>query len=265
MSKTPKIDRARRNALKAASLVGAFLATSALHTQAAGQSSGNGNNGNGNNGNGNNGNGNNGNGNGNGGNNQGGSCFARGTQIRTREGYRPIETLVAGDEVAVRFGAFAPIKAVVSHTVNSESGEWIGDSNLPVLIRRGALGENTPAADLCLTALHAVYVDGFLMNVGGLVNGTSIIFDAADGRDTLDVFNIELDRNDILDAQGASCESLYRAGTERCAPLLGFDGGRSKLRSHMRSVASLVVDRRQPIDIIRDKLEERGLGFARAA
>jgi hypothetical protein len=26
-----------------------------------------------------------------------------------------------------------------------------------------------------------------------------------------------------------------------------------------------VIDRRQPIDIIRDKLDERGLGFARAA
>jgi hypothetical protein len=33
----------------------------------------------------------------------------------------------------------------------------------------------------------------------------------------------------------------------------------------MRSVASIVIDRRQPIDIIRDKLEERGHGFARAA
>ena len=71
MSRTPKVDRARRNALKAAGLVGAFLATASLHTPAAGQSRGNGN---GNNGNGN---GNNGNGNGNGGNNQGGSCFER--------------------------------------------------------------------------------------------------------------------------------------------------------------------------------------------
>ena len=36
MSRTPKIDRARRNALKAASLVlGAFLATGALHRQAS--------------------------------------------------------------------------------------------------------------------------------------------------------------------------------------------------------------------------------------
>ncbi len=249
-----KVDRARRNALKAASLVGAFLATSALYGQATAAPGGNGN-------------GNNGNGNGNGGNNQGGNCFARGTQIRTREGYRAIETLAVGDEVAVRFGGFAPIKAMASHTLNSVSGNWDGNqSNLPVLVRRGALGENSPNADLCLTALHPVFVEGFLMPVGELVNGTSIIFEAADGRDTLDFFNIELDRNDILDVQGASCESLYRAGTERCAPLvLGFDGRRSRLQSHMRSVASLVIDRRQPIDIIRDKLEERAVGFARAA
>ena len=103
------------------------------------------------------------------------------------------------------------------------------------------------------------------MQAGDLVNGTSITFETSDDRDTLDFFNIELERNDILDAQGAFCESLYRPASERCAPLLGFDGGRSQLRSRLRSVASLVVDRRQPIDIIRDKLEERGLGFARAA
>ena len=208
----------------------------------------------------------NGNGNnGNGGNNQGGNCFARGTQIRTREGYRPIENLAAGDEVAVRFGGFAPIKAMAGFTLNSVSGKWVGESNLPVLVRCGALGENSPAADLFLTALHSVYVDGFLMQVGDLVNGTSIIFEAADGRDGLDFFNIELDGHDLLDVQGAFCESLYRAATERCAPLLRFTGGRSQLRSRMRSVVSLVIDRRQPIDIIRDNLEERGVGFARAA
>jgi hypothetical protein len=247
MSRTPKVDRARRNALKAASFVfGVILATGAPHKRALAQVS-----------------------------STStvrptpvpvrGSCFARGTQIRTGEGYLPVDTLAVGDEVAVRFGGFAPIKTMVSHTLNCVSGKWNGDpNNLPVLIRRGALGENSPAADLCLTAWHAVYVDGFLMRASDLVNGTSIIFGAADGQDTLDFFNIELDRHDILDVQGAFCESLYRAGTERCAPL-GFTGGRSRLRSRLRSVASLVVDRRQPIDIIRDNLEERGLDFARVA
>ena len=259
MSSTQKIDRARRNAMKATGLVlGTILATSVPHKQASAQSQpirdlirdllgdllpGRDR-----------------------GPRPGGSCFARGTQILTREGYRPIETLAVGDEVAVRFGDFAPVTAMVSHTLNSVSGKWVGEakSNLPVLIRRGVLGENSPNADLHLTGEHAVYVDGYLIKVGDLVNGTSITFEAADGRDTLDFFNIELDRHDILDVQGAFCESLYRAGTERCA-LLGFTGGRSKLRSHLRSVASLVVDRRQPIDVIRDNLEERGLDFARAA
>ncbi|GEP59487.1 Hint domain-containing protein [Reyranella soli] len=259
MISTPKIDRARRNTLKAASLIlGTVLATGALHSVASAAPGGNGN-GNGNGGT----NGNGGNGNG---NNQGGSCFARGTLIRTRDGYRPIETLAAGDEVAVRFGGFAPIKALVSHTLNSVSGKWDGDqSNLPVLVRRGALGENSPSADLCVTAWHAVYVDGFLMQAGDLVNGTSIVFEAAGDRNTLDFFNIELDSHDILDVQSAFCESLYRAETERCAPLLRFTGGRSQLRSRLRSVASVVVDRRQPIDIIRDKLEERAQSFALAA
>jgi len=251
MLKHGKIDRARRNALKAAGLVvGTVVATGLSQGQASAQTY------------------------------RGdapvmpgaprpinrGSCFARGTQIRTRDGYRAIETLTAGDEVAVRFDGFAPIKTVLEHTLKRVAGQWTGNpDNLPVVIRRGALGENVPNADLCLTALHAVYVDGFLMMAGDLVNGTSILFKAADSQDSLDFFNIELEGNDLLDVQGASCESLYRAGTERCVPLLRFDGGRSKLRSHMRSVASVVIDRRQPIDIIRDKLEERGLALARAA
>ena len=257
LSTRQRFDRARRSALKAGILVlGATLGSGSLYRVASAAP------------------GNNGNGNGgcgvgqqtNGCGGGGGSCFARSTLIRTRKGYRPIETLTAGDEVAVRFAGFARIKAMVSHTLNSVSGKWVGEeANLPVLIRRGALGENSPNADLCLTALHPVYVDGFLMPVGELVNGTSITFEVAGARDTLDFFNIELGSHDVLDAQGAFCESLYREETERCAPLLRFTGGRSQLRSRLRSLASIVVDRRQPIDIIRDKLEERALEFSRAA
>jgi hypothetical protein len=264
MTTTPKIDRARRNALRAAGLVGSFLAAGALHRPASAAPGGNGN-GNGNgaaNGNGGNSSGN-GNGNGHGNN---GRCFARGSKILTRRGYRPIETLVVGDEVVVHFAGSAPIRALARHTLRSVDGRWDGNRwNRPILIRRGALGENSPAVDLCLTALHELYVDGFLIDAGDLVNGASIDFVAADGLDTLDFFNIELDRHDILDVQGAPVESLYREGAKRCAPHLAFDGGRSRLRSHMRSIMSVVIDRRQPLDIIRDNLDERAAGFSRAA
>jgi len=65
--------------------------------------------------------------------------------------------------------------------------------------------------------------------------------------------------------QGAACESLRRPGVEPCLPLLSFNGHRSELRSRLRSALSVVVDRRQPLDIIRDTIEERGLELARAA
>lgn len=131
-------------------------------------------------------------------------------------------------------------------------------------VRRGALGEGSPHRDLCLTAAHAVFVDGFLMPVGQLVNGTSIVFEAADGHDSLDFFHLSLERHDVLDAEGAACESRLDRLAEPCVPMLSFGGGRGELRSRLRSAAALVVDRRQPIDLIRDALEERGLALARA-
>src|SRR6185295_1828822 len=121
-----KVNRARRNALRSLGLVaGAVVSASALPKAASAFSicdiipsfpgckpSGGGGSGGGDSG-------------------GGGSCFARGTLIRTREGYRPIESLAAGDEVAVRFQGFATIKAMVSHTAKSVPGKWDGGSNQP--------------------------------------------------------------------------------------------------------------------------------------
>jgi hypothetical protein len=193
-----------------------------------------------------------------------GSCFLRGTQVRTVDGYRAIETLAAGDGVATRFAGFAPIKAVDVFTLDRVAGKWIGPSR-PVRVKRNALGENMPAQDLCLTAAHAVVVGDVLVPVVNLVNGTSIVFERAEGHESLDFFHIELARHDVLEVQGAACESLRRPGVEPCLPLLSFNGHRSELRSRLRSALSVVVDRRQPLDIIRDTIEERGLELARAA
>ena len=193
-------------------------------------------------------------------------CFLRGTQILTDAGYRPVETLGAGDRVSARFAGLASIARIESFTLERSGPrrEWLGHSR-PVTVHRGALGEGAPRRNLCLTASHAVFVDGFLMPVGQLVNGTSIVFEPADGRDTLDFFHLALARHDVLDADGAPCESLLDPSCESCVPMLSFGGGRGELRSRLRSAAALVVDRRRPIDLIRDRLEDRGLLLARAA
>jgi hypothetical protein len=194
-------------------------------------------------------------------------CFARGTGILTAEGYRPVETLATGDLVEARFAGMSPIQDVTSFTLNrtGPNASWAGASR-PVRIRAGALGASSPAQDLVLTASHSIFTDGVLVPVVNLVNGTSIVLETADGHETLDFFHIALARHDVLDAQGAACESWRDPAVEvPCAPMLSFYGGRDELRSRLRSAASIVVDRRQPLDIIRDSLEERGLELARAA
>lgn len=247
MTNNSKINRARRNALKAASIaLGAVVATGASTKQAAAHGGWGGWGGWG------------------GGGGGGQACFARGTRILTRDGYQPVESLTAGIEVAVRFAGFAPIQAVESFSLSREAGAWTGPSR-PVRVKRGALGDNVPAADICLTASHAVFVDGLLVPIGDLVNDTSIVWEAAAGRDTLDFFHIELAHHDVLDAMGAPCESRRQPAIEPCVPVVGFNGGRSELGSRLRSAVSLIVDRRRPIDVVRDDLEERGLALARAA
>ena len=93
--------------------------------------------------------------------------------------------------------------------------------------------------DLVFNASHAVFTGSVLVPVVNLVNGTSIVFETADDHETLDFFHVALARHDVLDAQGPACE-LWRD-------------------------ASIIVDRRQPLDLIRDSLEERGLELAGAA
>jgi hypothetical protein len=44
---------------------------------------------------------------------------------------------------------------------------------------------------------------------------------------------------------------------QACAPELAFHGGRSQLSSHLRSAIAPLIDRRRPLDRIRDSLEAR--------
>lgn len=80
--------------------------------------------------------------------------------------------------------------------------------------------------------------------------------------------------------QGALCESLVEiretdamfgdyirkygaAKTKKtpCAPILTFNGGRNEVKSRLRSAVSIWLDRRQQLDVIRDRLEERGIAL----
>lgn len=194
----------------------------------------------------------------------GGVCFLRGTRIATPNGDRKIEDLKTGDFVLANFGGACPIKAIRSFShVRSDAAPW-SDLEKPVRVVQGALDDNVPQRDLYLTSAHALFIDGLLVPAGSLVNGTSIIVDDADDHDTLEFFHIELERHDVIQAENTPCETLLAAEQQRCAPLVEFNGGRSQLKSRIRSALAPLVDKRHRLDVIRDRMEERGLASANA-
>jgi hypothetical protein len=120
-----------------------------------------------------------------------------------------------------------------------------------------------------------LYIDGVLVPAWNLVNGTSITRDDAQHLDVIEYFHVILDQHDVIDAEGALCDTFGRAiydvvpsadrGEEIhgailpavCAPLATYRRRRNVIRSRLRSAFSPIVDVRRPLDRIRDRIEER--------
>jgi hypothetical protein len=209
-------------------------------------------------------------------------CFLRGTHIRTVRGWRKAEELEIGDLLPTVFGGPQPIQWIGSYRFRrSDAGKpWLKRVR-PVRIARSALAPDVPRADLFLTQAHGIYVDGALMEVGSLINGTTIALYTAEEFDELEFFHIKLETHDVIEAEGALCETLLRVDERAsnfadyfrrygaspsqglpCLPILSYEGsGRKEIKSRLRSALSPLVDRRHQIDVIRDRLEERALAL----
>jgi len=147
---------------------------------------------------------------------------------------------------------------------------------LPVRVARSAIAPDIPNADLYVTQSHALLIDGVLVPAGHLINGTTITLYDAGALDELEFFHIKLEGHDVIYAEGAPCETLVevdenavnfaeylrRNQEARCAPWAGF-GPRIEIKAHFRSALAPWLDRRQKPDIIRDRLEERGIALLR--
>jgi len=207
------------------------------------------------------------------------SCFLKGTTIRTADGERKIEDLVVGDLLPTVFAGTRPIQWIARYPFrrSNPSKAWVRDV-LPVRVARSALAPDIPNADLYVTQSHALLIDGVLVPAGNLINGTTITLYDADTLDELEFFHIKLEGHDVIYAEGAPCETLVevdenavnfaeylrRNQEARCAPWAGF-GPRIEMKSHFRSALAPWIDRRQKPDIIRDRLEERGIALLRQA
>jgi hypothetical protein len=210
-------------------------------------------------------------------------CFLQGTKIRTAAGERAIEDLAVGDLLPTHFNGLQPIQWIgrYRYARSDMSKPWVRDV-LPVRIARSALATDVPHADLYLSQSHCLFIDGELVCVGSLVNGTTIAVQDARERRELTYYHVKLQSHDIVEAHGAPCETLlhvdesavnfveylrmYGAQSEvvrPCVPIR-LAGNRSRLGSHLRSALSPLVDRRRKVDIIRDRLEDRALTMGEA-
>ena len=203
------------------------------------------------------------------------SCFLRGTTIRTDNDDRRVEDLIAGDLLPTAFSGICPIRYIGRYVLRKSDSDtaWARDV-LPVRVTKAAIAPDIPKADLYVTQSHALLIDGILVPVCNLINGTTITFYDAGVLDELEFFHIELERHDVIYAEGAPCETLvtvdqnvrnfaeYLRHNEdvRCAPWAGF-GPRIEIKSRFRSAIAPWVDRRQKLDVIRENLEQRGIAL----
>jgi hypothetical protein len=208
-----------------------------------------------------------------------GNCFLKGTRIATANGECKIEDLAVGDLVPTVFGGLRAVQWIgrFNRTRSDRAKAWVKSAR-PVRIARSALAPNVPHADLYVTQGHAVLIDGLLIPAGNLVNGTTIMFDAADAHDVLEFFHVKLETHDVIFAEGAPCETLLKveetmsnfadylrkhgeqdAQEVHCAPIAG-NGRRSAMMTKARRLVSPLLGP-QKVDVIGARLGSRATNF----
>ncbi len=184
-------------------------------------------------------------------------CFVEGTRILTSRGEVAVEALSVGDRVITARDGVTAIRRI----------QWIGHRSIaldrhadrslvePVRIRAGAFGAHKPSRDLWVSPDHAIFVDGVLIEAKYLVNGVSIRRDTKARQVTY--YHVELDRHDVLIAEGLTAESYISDGNrgmfansgapvvlhpdfatplaaERCAPLVCQGAAIEAVRATLR-------------------------------
>ena len=133
------------------------------------------------------------------------ACFCAGTRIRTVGGEAPVERLAIGDLVVTAFGERRPVRWIGRRRY---AGRFLAANPgvQPVRFAAGSLGAGVPRRDLFVSPEHAMFLDGVLIAARHLVNGASVTRER--GWTEVAYFHVELDRHDVLLAEGAAAESF---------------------------------------------------------
>jgi len=100
-----------------------------------------------------------------------------------------------------------PIKWIGRNTFRRSGDSW-HKSVMPIRVSRFAIDDHTPHTDLYLSPGHALFIDGFLMEVRDLANGTSIAPAVPPDMETIEYFQIVLNTQEVIWAEGAAVETF---------------------------------------------------------
>lgn len=135
------------------------------------------------------------------------NCFTAGTRILTAHGEVAVENLTAGDKVMTTRG-LSPVIWIGHRHLDCRHHPRPWDV-LPVRVAQGAFAPGLPRRALTLSPDHAVFVDGVLIPVRYLINGATIVQEAAT---SVRYFHVELAHHAVLLAEGLACESFLDTG-----------------------------------------------------
>jgi hypothetical protein len=135
-------------------------------------------------------------------------CFAAGARVATERGDVAVEALRVGDRVRTVSGALRPIAWIGQREVDCRHHPR-PEHVWPVRVLAHAFGPGLPARDLLLSPDHSLYIDGVLIPVQHLVNGTVIV---QEPRERIHYFHVELPRHDVLLAEGLPAETYLDTG-----------------------------------------------------
>jgi len=201
-------------------------------------------------------------GSGGGGGGGGAQCFLRGTAILTDCGEKPVEDLRVGDNVALPDGSARPVKWVGRQVFKKSGARW-HEGVVPIRVSRHALDSRTPHSDLYLSPGHALFLNGVLIRVRDLVNGTTIAPVVPADDTSIEYYAVLLSTHEVILAEGAAAETFHpsesnyenfsnfaeykrlyaeeRTVMTSYAPVVGEEGGWKHLKALLQLGASPLV------------------------
>ena len=137
-------------------------------------------------------------------------CFAPPTRIATVDGPVPAGQIRPGDMVMTLDHGPRPVRWVSRTLVQFEG---LNDPARPILIRRGAFGQNLPDRNMMLSPQHRVLLTGPGLRKGVLAPARGLLpvprIRIVRGISEISYVHIYLDDHAILSAEGVPAESFY--------------------------------------------------------